>query len=288
MKRVIFNRVVLIHEIFKKTFLRKKLLEQLDLGPLQDYMGLKYHIEEALKECNNNIILPMKIGYKLKPTKNPKYAIFAKKYYNEIKALNHNKIYDYCFIGSISSSYENRKWVIEFAKKYFTNKSIFINTDNDKNWVLLGDFDLSHKKRGYCPKNQYNKLSRKVQYRIVNENIYYFETMCQSKYILCPAGDTSWSFRFYECLLCESLPIVISWHHTYRTVQESTIKYKYILVNNIESEEFKSMNTDDNITNDSKDDTQLSMELLTLCSGYNDLIEENVNILKKYHMINVN
>jgi len=253
--------------------------KKLDLGWCQGYMALKYHMEEAIIEKKlQNIIA----------TSCPPLAIFSKKYYNDINELNHQKIYDYCFIGSISSSYENRKWVIEFAKKYFTNKSIFINTDNDKNWVLLGDFDLSHKKMGYCPKKQYNNISRKVQYRIVNENIYYFETMCQSKYILCPAGDTSWSFRFYECLLCESLPIVISWHHTYRTVQESTIKYKYILVNNIESEEFKSMNNDDNITNDSKDDIQISKGLSTLCSGYNDLIQENVNILKKYHMINVN
>jgi hypothetical protein len=272
MKRVIFERALIIQELIKKSLMKKKLLKQLDLGTAQNYMGLKYHIEEALKEFNNNIILPMRLpiknGYKIKPTQTPKYAIFAKKYYNEIKSLNHNKIYDYCFIGSIASSYENRKWVIEFAKKYFTNKSIFINTDNDKNWVLLGDFDLSHKNMGFCPKKQSNNISRKVQYRIVSENIYYFETMCQSKFILCPAGDTSWSFRFYECLLCESMPIVLTWHHTYRTAQESTVKYKYILVDNIEFEEFKSINDDDKI--------------------YNNLIEENTDIFKKYHMINAN
>ena len=58
---------------------------------------------------------------------------------NEINELNHDKIYDFCFIGSINSYYENRKWVIDFAKKYFTSKSIFVNTDiNDTNYELLG------------------------------------------------------------------------------------------------------------------------------------------------------
>ena len=35
--------------------------------------------------------------------------------------------------------------------------------------------------------------------------------MCKSKYILCPAGDTSWSFRFYET-------------------------YKYLLLKNVEEQ----------------------------------------------------
>ena len=27
---------------------------------------------------------------------------------------------------------------IDFAKKHFTSNSIFVNTDNDPNWILLG------------------------------------------------------------------------------------------------------------------------------------------------------
>jgi len=52
--------------------------------------------------------------------------------------------------------------------------------------------------------------SKQVQYRVVKENMYYFEKMCQSKFILCPAGDEPWSFRFYETLMCKSIPIVES------------------------------------------------------------------------------
>lgn len=33
--------------------------------------------------------------------------------------------------------------------------------------------------------------------------------------------------------MCKSIPIVESWHHTYRTKEEAKIKYKYILSTDI-------------------------------------------------------
>lgn len=82
-------------------------------------------------------------------------------------------------------------------KKYFTHNSIFINTDDDPNWILLGSFDYSNKKLGFCPKNipYPENQTKQIQYRIVTEN------MCKSKFVLCPIGDSSWSFRFYEVLI---------------------------------------------------------------------------------------
>jgi len=199
-------------------------------GP-QYYMALKYHMEEAIKEKNI---------YK-KCTPCPPIAIFSKKYYNEINKLNHNKIYDFCFIGSIHTNKAARQWVIDFAKKYFTCNSIFINTDTDNSdyrnaWKQLGDYDYSHKNVGFFfrPKGQQDNQSKSVQYRIIKENKDYFTKMCQTKFVLCPAGDANWSFRFYEVLMCKSIPIVESWHHTYRTKEEADIKYKYILSKNVE------------------------------------------------------
>ena len=88
--------------------------------------------------------------------------------------------------------------------------------------------------------------------------------MCKSKYVLCPAGDTEWSFRFYETLMCKSLPIVISWHHTYRTKEEANIKYKYLLVETFEQEETKKLSDED----------------------YNILVSENAKIFQTFHMLN--
>ena len=195
----------------------------------QWYMALKYHMEEALIEKNLN---------SNNANSCPPIALFSKKYYNEINELKHNKIYDFCFMGSINSNYQARKWVIDFAKKYFTDNSIFINTDNNPNWELLGLFDYSNKGFGYCPKNipYPENQSKKIQYRVVKENINYFEKMCQSKCVLSPAGDSPWSFRFYEILMCKSIPIVESCYHTYRTSEEANINYKYVLYQNIEND----------------------------------------------------
>jgi|688.fasta_scaffold168580_2 hypothetical protein len=218
------------------------------LGWCQGYMALKYHMEEALVEKNMDTN---------SATHCPRIALFSKKYYNEINELNHNKIHDFCFIGSINSNSKARQWVIDFAKKYFTSDSIFINTDNNPNWNLLGNFDYSNMNLGYCPQNEENNQSKAVQYRIVKDNLYYFEKMCQSKFVLCPAGDSSWSFRFYEALMCKSIPIVENWHHTYRTKEEANIKYKYVLYENIENE----------IT-------------------YDDYVNENTKTFESYHMLN--
>lgn len=205
-------------------------------------------MQEALIENNMNLEAH---------TVRPRYALFSRKYYNDIKNLNREKIYDFCFIGSINSNYLCRKWVIDFAKQYFTVNSIFINTDNEPSWVSLGPFDYTNIIPGFCPRSHTNNQSREAQYRVVSENLNYFGKMCQSKYILCPIGDAEWSFRFYETLMCESLPIVECDHHTYRTIQEYEIKYKYLLYNNINTE-----------------------------IVYDDYINENTQLFEKYHLLN--
>lgn len=224
----------------------------LDLGSSQEYLALKYHKENAFKENKLKII---------NITNNPEYAIFAKKYVNDINKLDFTKKYDFCFIGSIKSDIENRQWVIDFAKKYFTQNSIFINTDFEDDWIPLGIFDLTYKKIGFCPKNHSIDNKKQQQYRIVNENKFYFETMSKSNFVLCPAGDSPWSFRFYETLMCKSIPIVKSWHHTYRTKEEAKINYEFILSDDI-----------GNIGN----------------AKYNidEMIKKNTSLFKKYHMLN--
>jgi len=210
------------------------------------YYAFKSHMEIAYKEKN----------IEKEGDINPPYAIFSKNYLDKINKLNNKKKYDYCFIGSINSDYKGRKWVINFCKEKFTKNSIYINTDikKDSDYKLLGEYDYSLKGLGYSPKEEKNYESEKVQYRKVEENKFYFETMCQSKFILCPRGDAPWSFRFYETLMCKSIPIVENFEHTYRTKEESFIDYKYLLVD------------EEHIYNEK-------------------IIKENNRIFKKYHMI---
>ena len=200
------------------------------LGRCQGYQGLRYHMQDALIEQG---LSPDTAVFR------PPVAKFAKKYYHEIQSIDNTKKHDFCFIGSLNADKlvtENRKWVPEFIKKYFTENSILINTDNPIDWVSMGTFDKTKEGLGFNPKKQPNNQSREVQYRKVDENRFYFETMRQSKYVLCPAGDALWSFRFYEVLMCGSLPIVESWHHTYRTAEESLIPYRYVLLDKTNNE----------------------------------------------------
>lgn len=224
--------------------------DQPHLYGCQGYMALKYHMEEALAEKNLD---------SHGATWSPPIALFSTRYYNEINSLDNEKLYDYCFLGSIDSNPRARQWVIEFAKKHFTSDSVFINTDQKSDWKLLGTFDYSDRSTGYKPRSMPDNQSKCVQYRVVQENVDYFKTMRQSKYVLCPAGDAPWSFRFYEVLMCKSIPIVESWHHTYRTRQEADIKYKYVLHQDIET------------------------ELGRL--NYDEYVNENTRIFETYHLL---
>jgi hypothetical protein len=249
------------------------------LGKCQGYMGLKYHMEDALIEND----LDTEIA-----TSNPHIAIFARKYYSDLQKLDDTKKYDFCFIGSIQSAPEVRKWVITFAKENFTEKSIFINTDNDPDWKLLGSFDYSHLALGFSPKATNDTQSRDAQYRIISENRFYFETMRKSLYVLCPAGDSAWSFRFYETLMCKSIPIVITWHNTYRTKEESNLKYIYVNLNHTEAARNNEYHilprkSSENLTDKYK---LISTVLPRTIPNYNDCVSHNTKVFKTFHMYN--
>lgn len=79
--------------------------------------------------------------------------------------------------------------------------------------------------------------------------------MCNSYFCLAPGGDAPWSFRFYEIIMCRSIPVVETWHHTYRTPNEANIKYRYVL-------------KDENLWLD-----------------YDKYVEDNTSIFEKYHLL---
>lgn len=253
------NKKIGNYYIKRKNPFENKYLDNKNYNYGQGYYGLKYHMEEAYNEHNISSL----------PKVNPEYAIFSNKYYESINKLNHDKKYDYCFIGYMHN-FKIRGWIIDFAKKYFTNNSVYVNTGitNDKisDYKVLGDFDYTIKQLGnhYNPKNHHKNQSYNAQYRKVEENLFYFQTMCQSKYCLCPSGiDEPWSFRFYEILMCNSIPLLNNPEHAYRTKSESKIQYQYLLYDDKFDEVIK------NITD----------------KQYNYAKTWNNKLFKKYHMI---
>ena len=167
---------------------------------------------------------------------NKSYAIFPKSFYKKINTYylkNPTKKYNFCFIGGLKTdriTYRNRKWIIPFAIKYFTRKSHLQFTDRKTKQIYikkgikrLGKFDYTLFKNGFVPK----EVKLKENKNFFDEN--YFLTLCDSKFCLCPGGDSPWSMRFYEAIMCKAIPIVYKVKESYRTEAEKKLGYKFYL-----------------------------------------------------------
>jgi len=152
------------------------------------------------------------------------YAIYPKRFYKNIN-LNLDKKYDFIFIGGLltdNSTYNNRKWIIQFINDNFNSNSYLQFTDKKtkKKYKIMGNYDNTLSEQGFVPKevaiNERNFFDKK-----------YYDNLSQSKFCLCPAGDAIYSMRFYECLMCKCIPIVNTVKETYRSEDESKLDYKY-------------------------------------------------------------
>ena len=150
-------------------------------------------------------------------------AIFPQRFYVAVQAFDHTKIFDYCFIGAYrvdASTAARRAWLFDFAKNRFSGKSYLQFTDKETkaDYTPLGDFDFTLSRDGFVPK----------EVPIEQRNFFdehYYRVMCQSQFTLCPAGDRKWSMRFYEALMCKSIPVLQSRLH-HRSIREALRGYK--------------------------------------------------------------
>jgi len=171
------------------------------------------------------------------------YLLFPKMIYKNVD-LNIEKKYDFTFVGSFAFiinknvqnfGYNNRKWVIDFAKENFTENSFFVNTSKntnlDKDWNILGEFDKTFDEESNV--FIFSKFDEKLKNQIYFNKEYY-DNLSKSKFCLCPAGDCLWSIRFIECIMCKCIPIVNTIEETYRSEAESKLDYKYYLTSSPE------------------------------------------------------
>ena len=96
--------------------------------------------------------------------------IFPLRYFRTIKDLPKDKRHRYTFTGKRT---EERLWVETFANNTSINST-------EKGREISKDYlDIS-----------------------------YYLTMCHSKFTLCPKGDFNWTYRFFEAIMCKSIPII--------------------------------------------------------------------------------
>ena len=135
---------------------------------------LKKAICELLNENNKNNIKSIEIdhqnGYNyINNIKIP--LIFPMYILNYTNSLVNEKEINYNFIGTITPM---RKWI----KKYSENSVIKQSTyGRDKNKKYEIDED-------------------------------YYNTICKSKFTFTPTGNCPWSYRFFEAIMCLSIPIL--------------------------------------------------------------------------------
>eukprot|EP00457_Paulinella_chromatophora_P011685 gb/GEZN01011841.1/.p1 GENE.gb/GEZN01011841.1/~~gb/GEZN01011841.1/.p1 ORF type:complete len:298 (+),score=17.45 gb/GEZN01011841.1/:95-988(+) len=132
--------------------------------------------------------------------------VFPTRLCNTVASMNRTKRHDVVFVGSLDidrATRRNRQWVKKFAEANFTNRSVLIFTDHyqDANYTPLGPYDRTRAQWGFVPK----------QHPRANRNYFdfsYYETLVQSNFTLCPAGEGPWTMRFFEALMTRTIPVV--------------------------------------------------------------------------------
>jgi hypothetical protein len=142
----------------------------------------EYLFKSALKEhgINKDFEIDHRNGWNIIQGK--KFGIkYPMSYIDQIKQLSHEKIYDYCFIGSWTDN-KGRKEILE---KYQQLNSLMYHSSNGRD--------------------------PKVKYQFDRE---YYQAMCQSKFGLCPGHPAMpkhpnrWTYRFIESAFCRAIPVM--------------------------------------------------------------------------------
>lgn len=139
---------------------------------LQEYYFRK-SLEEIVDDIDNlNITIDHSSG-KCKVNNHTFSLIFPKYMVDLIETISKDKGLDFYFQGLITLK---RNWVYDFKNK-------------KKSLIVLSLY-------GRDPSTKYNL------------DIEYYKNMCNSKFTLCPKGNCKWTYRFFESILCFSIPII--------------------------------------------------------------------------------
>lgn len=155
----------------------------------------------------------------------PTTLLFPRSFVDGVNALPGVKTYDYSFMGSLyrPETFEHRAWILDFARRRFTDRSYLLLSDRHEEHVRLGSFDRTgDREEVFVPKEV--PWGERAFF-----NPRYFEVLRRSQFTLCPAGDLPWSLRFFEAIMCRSIPVVSDPMHAGRNDLERSIGYTMCL-----------------------------------------------------------
>jgi hypothetical protein len=151
--------------------------------------------------------------------------VFPRSYVEAVEAMPSTKVHDYSFMGTLyrPEIFEHRRWVLDFARQRFTERSYLLLSDGEGEHEALGPFDhTGDTSKVFIPKEV--PFEDRAHF-----NPAYFEVLRRTELALCPAGDQPWSMRFFEAIMCRSIPVVSDALHTGRHQVERDLGYHYFL-----------------------------------------------------------
>lgn len=152
----------------------------------------------------------------------PIRLLYPRSFVDAVDAMPGEKTNDYSFLGSLyrDETFQYRDWILDFARKRFTERSYLLLSEAPPEHISLGSFDHTGETEGvFVPKEA--PWGRDRAYF----NPAYFAALRRAEFTLCPAGDRPWSMRFFEAVMCRSLPIVSDRSHVGRNELERSIGY---------------------------------------------------------------
>lgn len=185
-----------------------------DAGPRSVFLIHQAYEEEAI-ECPA-------IDERVAPTT----LLYPRSFVEAVDAMPGDKTNDYCFLGSLyrDETFKYRDWILDFARESFTERSYLLLSEAPAEHVRLGSFDHTGETAAvFVPKEVPWGKERAFF------NPPYFEALRRSEFTLCPAGDRPWSMRFFEAVMCRSIPIVSDLRHVGRNDPERSIGYHVYL-----------------------------------------------------------
>ena len=155
----------------------------------------------------------------------PAILLYPRSYVDAVNEMPGDKRIDYSFMGSLyrPEVFPHRAWLLDFARHRFTERSYLQLSESPPEHQRLGSFDHTGEVDGvWVPKDV--PWPERGHF-----NPAYFQVLRQSQFTLCPAGDAPWSCRFWESIMCRSIPIVEDPEHAERNELDRAIGYRYYL-----------------------------------------------------------
>lgn len=155
----------------------------------------------------------------------PTRLLFPRSFIEGVDEMPGDKTHDYCFMGTLyrSETFRQRDWILDFARRRFTDRSFLLLSESPDKHERLGSFDHTGADHGVFVPKEVPEGERAFF------NPPYFAALRRSQFALCPAGDLPWSLRFFEAIMCRSIPIVEHLDHTGRNDLERSIGYTVLL-----------------------------------------------------------